>query len=252
VIKQILIFLLFFALQLNAGTSGRWRSYLENDFQQLKSRVNFQTALIAGGWLGGMYLLSTYDEELNSSVKSIYKGNWQKYFDTIDHLGNVPYTLPITFGLTGLTLLGNDKKLQDAAFTSSEALVATGVITTIFKLFVGRSRPDEGNGARFFKPFSRYVSFPSGHSASAFAIITPLVYYYPGPLTYMLLLFPASTAISRMALNRHWFTDVLTGSVIGVLVGVTLAKWHQDLAVEKGFYDPLETPPMLISYSFNF
>ncbi len=73
----------------------------------------------------------------------------------------------------------------------------------------------------------------------------------PQPLTYLLLVFPAGTAVSRMVLNRHWFTDVLTGAVLGSVIGITLAKWHKDMASEKGFYDPHETPPTLVSFTIQ-
>lgn len=234
-----------------ATASDLWRDYLQNDWQRLGSAMNARTALIAGGWLAGMYLLSGYDEEINGSAGALYRGNWQTYFNTIDHLGNVPYTFPVSVGLTSLTLLGNDKRLQDAAFTSTEALIATGMAVGIIKLIVGRTRPDDGQGSRHFRPFSGNFSFPSGHAATAFALVTPWLYYYPNPVTYLLLVLPASTAISRMVLDRHWFTDVLTGSVMGLLIGSTLARWHKDLARQNDQFAPLRKPPMLISYSVS-
>ena len=200
-----------------------------------------------------MYLLSGVDEGLNRDVKSLYTGNWQTYFNTVDHMGNLPYALAGSAGITGLTMLGDDKKLQDAAFTSLQAVVTSTIFVAAFKLIIGRTRPDAGHGAKHFKPFSDFdPSFPSGHTAIAFALVTPWVYYYPNPLTYALLILPTSTAISRMVLDRHWFTDVLTGAVVGSLVGITLSKWHKQLAREKGFYDPMETPPTLVSFSFSF
>jgi membrane-associated phospholipid phosphatase len=44
-----------------------------------------------------------------------------------------------------------------------------------------------------------------------------------------------------MVLNRHWFTDVLTGSVLGALIGYNLAKWHKDLARKNNYYSTQET-----------
>ena len=243
--------LLLLILQRPSDADDRWQNYLSNDWHRLGSDLNIKSALIAGGWITGMYLLSGYDEELNRSVKDLYVGNWQTYFNAIDHLGNVPYTLPVSVGLTGLTLLGNDTKFQDAAFTSTEALVTTGMIVVMMKYLIGRARPYEGHGAHYFSPFSGLNSFPSGHAATSFALVTPWLHYYPHPATYLLLLLPASTAIARMMLDRHWFTDVLTGSVLGYLVGTTLAKWHMDLAKRNELFLPVEKPQMLFSFSLR-
>jgi undecaprenyl-diphosphatase len=196
-----------------------------------------------------MYLLSHFDEDLNVSVNSIYHGTWKKYFDAIDYFGYVSFTGPISIGIAGMTMLGRDKKLQDAAFSSVEAVVFNTLATTVAKLLIGRDRPDAGAGAHTFAPFTDPdSSFPSGHASTAFAFITPWVVYYPKPYTYLLLIFPASTAISRMVLNRHWFTDVLTGSVLGALIGYNLAKWHKDLALKNNYYSTQETG-LLISFS---
>ena len=246
----ILIFIVLLPAR-SVVAGDEWRDYLQNDWQRLGSALNARTALIAGGWLAGMYLLSDYDEQINASAGALYRGNWQAYFNTIDHLGNVPYTIPVSVGLTGLTLLGNDKRLQDAAFTSTEALITTGMAVAVIKLIIGRTRPDDGEGSRNFRPFSGNYSFPSGHAATAFALVTPWLYYYPNPFTYLLLVLPASTAISRMVLDRHWFTDVLTGSVMGFLIGSTLARWHKDLARQNEQIAPFHKPVMLFSYSVS-
>ena len=239
-------------VHLQLFANERWETYLKEDLKQFGRHLNLQTALIAGGWIAGMYLLSEVDTDLNTSVKSLYHGGWQTYFNSIDYLGYAPYSVPVSLGITGLTLLGKDKKLQDAAFTSSEAAVVSGVIVSFVKLIVGRTRPEARQGPHNFNPFSDFdASFPSGHSSTAFALVTPWIYYYPHPLTYLLLVFPASTAIARMALDRHWFTDVLTGSVLGSLIGVSLAKWHNDLAKEKYYYGPPQPPATVISLSFS-
>lgn len=61
-------------------------------------------------------------------------------------------------------------------------------------------------------------SFPSGHSLTAFAVVTPLLWFYPDLRT--LLLFCAfSVALSRLMLGLHFLSDVLAGSFLGALAG---------------------------------
>jgi membrane-associated phospholipid phosphatase len=228
----------------------RWSEYLKNDFKQIKRNISVNTLLWTGGWLTGMYVLSNYDEPLNNSVKSLYTGKWKSYFNTVDHLGSGLYTGPISIGIVGLTLLGNDKKLQDAAFTSAESFVVNAVVIGLTKFIFSRSRPSANKGAHDFSPFTDPTSsFPSGHASTAFALVTPWVVYYPNPFTYLLMIVPASTAIARMVLNRHWFTDVLTGSVLGFVIGYNLAKWHKNLAKKNNYYSDEGGADFSVSFS---
>jgi membrane-associated phospholipid phosphatase len=221
----------------NAFSADRWQSYIRNDWHDFKRNLNFNTLVYSAVWLTGMYGLSYFDEDLSKSVTSLSCGDFKTYFRVVDQLGNAPYSIPMAAGITGLSLTGKNKELQDAAFTSLQASLVAALITGVGKFVIGRARPDEKKGPHFFNPIRGFnKSFPSGHSSTAFALIVPWVYYYPGPLTYVLLALPASTALARMIFERHWLTDVLTGSLIGILTGYYLAQWHKRHAVDKKYY----------------
>jgi membrane-associated phospholipid phosphatase len=62
-------------------------------------------------------------------------------------------------------------------------------------------------------------SFPSGHSASAFALFLCLASITRNNILKMLfLLIAVIVAYSRIYLSQHFFIDVVTGSFIGILV----------------------------------
>jgi undecaprenyl-diphosphatase len=61
-------------------------------------------------------------------------------------------------------------------------------------------------------------SFPSGHSMSAFAIVTPLCIFYP-ELQGVLLVLSLSIAVSRVVLGMHFVSDVVAGSLLGAAIG---------------------------------
>ncbi|HEV2289881.1 MAG TPA: phosphatase PAP2 family protein [Candidatus Acidoferrales bacterium] len=63
-------------------------------------------------------------------------------------------------------------------------------------------------------------SFPSGHSITAFAVSIVLGSFYP-ELQVCLLFAAASIAVSRIILGMHFLSDVIVGSVIGILLGLT-------------------------------
>lgn len=99
-------------------------------------------------------------------------------------------------------------------------LVASGAVATlsvgILKGVTGRSRPHAGRGAYDFRPFSGSRSFPSGHTACAFAVATTLADALDEPwVSVGLYAVATGTAWSRIYDGRHWPSDVLLGAAVG-------------------------------------
>jgi undecaprenyl-diphosphatase len=86
------------------------------------------------------------------------------------------------------------------------------------KLLFGRVRPVPGR--RLYRR-PRTASFPSGHSASAFAFATAATRELPAA---GLVLFPlaATVAYSRVYLGFHYPSDVLMGAAIGTAAGMAV------------------------------
>jgi undecaprenyl-diphosphatase len=63
-------------------------------------------------------------------------------------------------------------------------------------------------------------SFPSGHSITAFAIAISIGMFYP-ELQPPLLAAALLIAFSRIVLGMHFLSDVVVGSVIGVILALT-------------------------------
>jgi undecaprenyl-diphosphatase len=87
------------------------------------------------------------------------------------------------------------------------------------KLVVQRHRPFETQ----LGPASNTHSFPSGHSATSFACATVLAAYAPRWRVVFFVL-AALIALSRVYNGMHYPTDVLAGSVLGVLVGLLVLR----------------------------
>lgn len=137
-------------------------------------------------------------------------------------------------GIFATSMITSNRKFQDAAFTSLQSLLMTNLTVNTAKFVFGRERPYQQEGPYDFDLVSADgTSFPSGHTATAFALVTPWVVYYPGPLTYALMAVPAGTAIARVAKGRHWFSDVTAGAVIGFSMGHYLAKKHLNLQSDR-------------------
>ena len=96
--------------------------------------------------------------------------------------------------------------------------VNNGFIKAIFR----RNRPFEDHPDIKISIDNPYgSSFPSGHSANGFACAMVIMYFYPN-YGFFALIFASLIAISRMVLKVHYFTDVVFGSLVGVLIGVSL------------------------------
>lgn len=167
------------------------------------------------------------DEPFQDDVKESYSDNsvWGHYLNFTNELGGTKVRLPLT-GVFIATLFTKNTKLQDAAFTSLQSWLYSGILSYGLKHSVGRFRPEEGLGASKFEPFSAHSSFPSGHTTAAFALITPWVLYYPHPITYGLFALSTGTAIARMAQDKHWPTDVIAGAALGFFTGRFLTRRH--------------------------
>ena len=93
------------------------------------------------------------------------------------------------------------------------------ILFLLLKRLTGRKRPcalEPHCWATLLPPDQ--FSFPSGHSITAFAFITPMVIYYPS-LLIGLIFCAASIAASRVLLGMHFLSDVLVGSAIGIVLG---------------------------------
>ena len=101
--------------------------------------------------------------------------------------------------------------------------VTSAVVNQGFKRFANRSRPDR-QGAEHVRrhvAMPESTSFPSGHSASAWAFAESVGITLP-LLGAPLRLSAAAVSYSRIHTGVHYPGDVLTGSLIGGAVGETV------------------------------
>lgn len=113
------------------------------------------------------------------------------------------------------------------------AVAVSGILADIIKVIAGRFRPSELfehglYGFDFFHIERALTSFPSGHTATAFALATATVYLWPR-YSALAWLFALSVGISRIAITAHYPSDVLGGALTGILcVAVLLRYWKKD------------------------
>ena len=149
----------------------------------------------------------------------------------LTRINETPLTLAAlaTYGVGRLT---GSSTTADVGLHTLEALVLTTAVSQAVRGVVGRTRPRASLEDPFrFKPgtgFSGFEtrSFPSLHTAAAYATATALVgeirVRRPGavkvaaPLLYTAAMVPGLT---RMYLDQHWASDIVAGAFVGALLG---------------------------------
>ena len=104
----------------------------------------------------------------------------------------------------------------------SSSFLAAGVGIAFFlwaKRLTGRRRPCDLEPHCWSKllPPDRF-SFPSGHTITAFSILTPLMVLYPEH-TIEFSFMGLSIATSRIILGMHFLSDVIVGAAAGIFFG---------------------------------
>jgi membrane-associated phospholipid phosphatase len=148
--------------------------------------------------------------------------------DAFRQAGDIKVYSVLSLGTLGVGLLS-----KDAGITRTGAqLAASGALAAasfgLLKVVTGRSRPDAGEGAYDFHPFGGGGSFPSGHSAMAFALATTLGdASHSTWVTAGLYVIATGTAWSRVYDERHWPSDVFLGAALGVTSAKFVnGRWH--------------------------
>ena len=152
-----------------------------------------------------------------TAVAFAWDDEGKKYFAQHPHpdFGKLGSKIGGTIAVAGLTIGGfsagrmsSGDRPRAATYDLSQAIIVNQVWTQALKLAIRRERPDGSNR----------VSFPSGHASNAFAAATVIVRHYPklavpgfGLATYI--------SVSRMAANKHHFSDIVAGAGFGYGVG---------------------------------
>jgi membrane-associated phospholipid phosphatase len=213
----------------HAQDPDRFLKWSYQDGSTLLQDIGPQMPLFAAGGAAVLATGSQIDAPLLSGVQAQSAGGMEDFLSVANEFGSTKM-VPVTAGIFAASLMTNDARFQDAAFTSMQSLAYSTAAVFALKYAVGRLRPEEKAGASSFDLFSSNTSFPSGHTATAFAVVTPWVMYYPSPITYGLFALSAGTAVARIAKDRHWPTDVLTGAAIGYFTARYLSNRHQNAA----------------------
>lgn len=125
-----------------------------------------------------------------------------------DYLPYLPLLVMVGLKISGVRSRSHWKQMLASTVCS---FVLMGIVVLSMKSLAGVLRPDSTD----------LLSFPSGHTATAFTATCLLCkeYGYRNRWIASLIYLPAIlTGLSRQLNNRHWLSDVLAGATIGIMM----------------------------------
>jgi len=125
-----------------------------------------------------------------------------------------------TLGLLCAGRLSGNARLTATGVDLTRSLLSTAAAVWVLKAGIGRRRP---NGGRY--------SFPSGHTAAAFAVAPVLQRHFGwgvGTAAYTMAIL---TAAGRVEEQRHYPSDVFFGAAIGMAAGYWAISYHRGFGV---------------------
>lgn len=195
----------------------RWKKY------------NWVKASLVTGITAGFY---AYDHEIKDWSQGNRSNSTDRIAEFAKPFGNGFYTLPPLGAFYFYGRFFKDPRASKVSLLSIKSFVISGIFTQVVKSFGHRHRPSSGTGQnRWDGPgiSSSNLSFPSGHSSSAFAVGTVIASEYKDkwfipPLAYGI---STLTALSRINDNAHWASDVFFGSAIGYFTAKAIVAMHR-------------------------
>lgn len=147
------------------------------------------------------------------------------FLKPITALGNAAWIVALSL-LAWLYFKKRDETKAKKALFVFLSVALSGLIVDILKPIIGRARPKLLMHENFFgfEPLTFKASFwsmPSGHSATAFALGVSLALLYPRYRFFFIAL-ATLVAFSRIALIKHYPSDVIIGSLIGAISAIWL------------------------------
>ncbi len=144
------------------------------------------------------------------------------------------------YALNAVGIKGKNNFRDRTILYAMSQMIQSAIVFPV-KKYAGENRPDESNA----------LSFPSGHTACAFASAEFMRQEYKdvspwyGVAGYAM---AAGTGFLRMYNNKHWLSDVVAGAGIGIM-STRLAYWIYPVIKKKLFKDKEVSTVVMPVYS---
>ncbi len=203
--------------------------YMNSVINIIKTNVLFyKTSLIVLGCMA-MFLCLFSRVDGFVLLNSVHTKFLNSFFNSITFLGDGLFTI-----IVSVVIVVFFKKHTKLALLLIVAYLSSGIFAQLFKSLVHAPRPSlyfQLNNYKYYLDTFKnsrvgFNSFPSGHSSSAFAMVTIIsIYCKRKYVCYFALFLGVLAGYSRVYLAHHFLIDVFAGAFLGLLFGSLTFVW---------------------------
>ncbi|MGB2959282.1 MAG: phosphatase PAP2 family protein [Bacteroidota bacterium] len=188
----------------------------------------FKAGLFGVGVVGSFYL--------DENARTWLLDNRSPFLDAVERVGfyygSPALMMSLIVVMYGGGAWSDNDWLMDTGVMFAGALISIAAIQEPVRIVSGRARPETEEGHMSFQFMTgladERASFFSGHCAIAFSMSTILSRRIGNPFVSVgLYALATTTCLGRMYADRHWFSDVFIGTVLGLLIGDSVANWQE-------------------------
>jgi membrane-associated phospholipid phosphatase len=210
-----------------AATVEGW---LQSPFAQRVRRQPLRWALGVGLTVAIVGVMLFVDRPVAIIVEEA-GGRFRRFFSTLSQLGvGTGWLIGGALAWLGCRVIAalslsleSERLWRSRAWAGAYAFCAcagAGLLNNLLKVIAGRPRPkifyrDGQHSFDFFRFQADFLSFPSGHTAMAFAVATVATVLLPRHIAAYYLL-AVMVGASRVLGGAHWVSDVIAGAFVGV------------------------------------
>jgi membrane-associated phospholipid phosphatase len=184
-----------------------------SDFTHLASKENAYWALG-----GGALALAVHPLDDNVQLYMSHASTARTVFRAGQGFGRTYTLLGVASTVYATGRVRDEPRVSHVGMDLLRALAVSQGLTQGIKFATRRERPD-GSGRN---------SLPSGHAADTFAFATALERHLGWRYFVPAYAFSSYVAFSRLPANRHWFSDAMFGTAVGIVAGRTATSLESD------------------------
>jgi len=189
---------------------------LVDDVKHLPSKENLYWAAFGGGLALAVH---PADDNMNQSLTN--SDFAKSFFKPGEVIGELPTLLGAATTVYVVGRVKDQARVSHVGMDLIQALAVSEMLAQGIKYATHRERPDG----------SSHNSFPSGHATDTFAFATALERHLGWKGAVPAYVLSSYVAMSRLPANRHWFSDVVFGSAVGIIAGRTVTRHGREFPV---------------------
>lgn len=239
----ILLLLIFCTSQSGIGQSAQFpeysyrvdKNYFKSYWTVTKKIPTGPARWKAGEWIAfsgvvaGGVILYAFDDDIRKFIQRNPSHGLDVTSEYVFDPWGSYYSVALLGGFYIYGLAAKNNRARQVALGGAQAFLMTHITVQIVKNLTHRHRPYQdtpGNPKLWEGPFKGWEnkSFPSGHTAGAFAMASLVSSIYKDKIWVGILSYTMATGVawSRIYENEHWPSDVLIGAALGFAIGKTV------------------------------